>query len=91
MAGKPITCNVLDFCGGAALVPPQQTWFKVEGQPVALLGQVVVPHGIGLHAAASVALTTGFAFTIDGITPVRQGDAATCGDTCTGRTWFNVE
>lgn len=91
MPKLPITCNVIDFCGGAALVPPQQTWFKVDGQPVALLGQAVTPHGSDVHAAASILNTAGFMFKIGGVTPVRQNDIATCGHVTTGRTWFQVE
>ena len=60
---------------------------RVDGAPIALLGDAVAAHApcpaVPVHCAATMA--EGSARTrIDGIPVVRAGDAATCGHAATG-------
>lgn len=83
-----VAVKLLDSAGGPQLAGGQ-SWFKVQSQPVVLLGDPVTPHGIGLHAGPTMVQASSW-FKIGGIGVCRQGDLASCGDASTGRPWFVV-
>lgn len=91
MALKGASLVGIDTAGGIIGQPPvPQTWYKVDGSPVALHGAIVAPHGSAPHAAATMVATTTL-FKVGGIPIVREDDLATCGDTASGSAWYKTE
>ena len=86
MAGVSLV-NV--HAAGGTIVGAVQTFVRVNGSPVALVGAAIAPHGIGPHAAAAMAQGSTLA-RINGVAICREGDAATCGHTANGLDWFNI-
>lgn len=71
-----------DTAGGAiigALVPT----VLVNGQPIAVIGAAVAPHGDGPHAGPVMAQGSS-TVTAGGIPVCRAGDQASCGHPATG-------
>jgi uncharacterized Zn-binding protein involved in type VI secretion len=83
-----ITVKGLDSAGGTQLAGGQATW-KVDGQPIVLLGDPVAGHGIAPHAAPVMAEGSAW-MKFNGIPVVRAGHKANCGHAATGRGWFNI-
>jgi uncharacterized Zn-binding protein involved in type VI secretion len=78
----------LDAAGGAQL-NGGQLFFTVEGQNVVLLSDPVTPHGLPPHAAPVMAQGSSW-MTLNGTPVCREGHAASCGHTSSGRAWFTI-
>ena len=74
-------CRDSDTAGGDLI--PSQSNVYAEGELVIVDNDDVAPHGIGLHAAATMIATTTKVF-VGGIAVCKQGNLATCGDPATG-------
>jgi uncharacterized Zn-binding protein involved in type VI secretion len=83
-----ITVKGLDSAGGVQLGGGQSTW-KVDGQPIVLLGDPVAGHAPGPHQGPTMAEGSAW-MTLHGKPVVRAGHKATCGHAATGRPWFNI-
>lgn len=81
----------LDSAGGGLLLPAgQQTFFRVDGLPVATLGVQVASHPPGgIHTAATVAVGSSV-LRVGGLPAVFAGLPATCGDLVTGSGLLDV-
>jgi uncharacterized Zn-binding protein involved in type VI secretion len=91
MSGHGIAVKTLDAAGGVQLAGGQD-WFHVEGQLVVLEGDPVTPHAPGgIHAAPPVMAEGSDWMSIDGIRVCREGHAASCGHTTSGRPWFLID
>lgn len=87
---NPIAVKSTDSAGGPHLAGGQG-FYKVEGQPVVLLGDKVTPHGSSPHGPSPPSMVEASSFyKINGIGAVRQGDKASCGHESTGRSWYRV-
>ena len=79
----------LDFAGGV-----QQTqanpWFRIEGQPVVVVGDRVASHGEPPHAGAPPMVEGTPGFRVGGAAVCRAGHRASCGHVTTGRPWFRI-
>ncbi len=83
-----IARRTLDQAGGAQLAGGQG-WFRVDGQPVVLLGDPVAPHGPALHLAP-VMVEASVWLRLDGVPVCRAGNIASCGHATTGASWFVI-
>lgn len=86
--GFGIAVKGSDSAGGTQLAGGQSKW-KVEGQPIVLLGDPVAGHGDAPHSGPVMAAGSSW-MTINGVPVVRQGNAASCGHPSTGRGWFTL-
>lgn len=78
----------LDAAGGAHRAETAP-WYRVEGQPVAVVGDSVDGHGDGVHAAPI--MTEGEAwFRVAGLPVCREGNPASCGHVTSGRASFRL-
>ena len=85
-----IAVQSVDSAGGAQIAGGQ-TKFKVRGKLAVVLGDPVEPHPIGPpHSAAPVMAEATSKFRIQGIPVCREGHAANCGHTTTGRGFFRI-
>ncbi len=84
----PIAVKSKDSAGGTQLAGGQ-SFFKVDSEPVILLGDAVAAHGLPPHASPVMATASGW-MKINGIPVCRQGDIASCGHPSTGRGWFKI-
>lgn len=80
-------CNV-DTAGGV-IKPGPNTKVFYKGNPVAVVGCPVEPHGAGRHAAAVITTGSSKVF-ISGIAVCMAGSEASCGDRATGRPDFTT-
>ena len=79
----------VDTAGGTQL-GGGQSWVKIDGAPVVLVGDAVAGHPpcphVPVHCAPAMAQGSVWV-RIDGIPICRAGDAASCGHTSTGSAW----
>jgi len=75
-------CN-LDTAGGIIKPGPNQKVFY-NGNPLAVVGCEVAPHGSGPHQGA-VMITGSSKVFVSGIPVCMAGSRASCGDVATGR------
>lgn len=85
MSGVTVTGK--DRAGGIIL--PTQSMFQVGGNPVAVVGCPVVPHGKSPHNAPKMVEGVGW-FTVNGIPVCHAGNKASCGHSASGQGWFNI-
>lgn len=78
----------MDSAGGVIL-GGGQSFFRVNGSFVAVIGDAVAGHGQDAHAGP-VMVGGSTLFKINGLSVCRAGDPASCGHVVTGQTWFNV-
>lgn len=71
-----------DTAGGTIIGNLSPTVY-VETKNIVVKGAQVQSHGTGAHASATMVGCSGSVYA-GGIQVVRQGDAASCGDTATG-------
>ena len=83
-----VAVNTLDSAGGQQLAGGA-TFFKVEGQPIVVVGDPVAGHGTGAHAAPVMTQGAGW-FLANAKRVCRAGDLASCSHASTGRGWFRV-
>ncbi|RRY08804.1 PAAR domain-containing protein [Brucella anthropi] len=83
-----IACVGVDSAGGKQL-GMQAAKFKVRGAPAVVVGDAVAGHGLFPHNAPVMAQGTA-KFRIKGIPVCREGHAASCGHTTTGRPFFRI-
>ena len=83
-----IAVRQLDAAGGAQLAGGQ-SFFKVSGQPVIVLGDPLAAHGEGLHATPVMHEGSGW-LRLNGTPVCREGHRATCGHPSSGRPWFRI-
>ena len=83
-----IAVRTLDTAGGTQLAGGQ-SFFKVEDQPVVLLGDRVAAHGEGLHNAPVMTEASSW-MTLNGTPVCREGNRAACGHPSTGRAWWRI-
>ena len=76
-----------DTAGGAII--SSQSTVKANSKNIIVHGDSVTPHGLNLHAAATMIAGSNNVF-IGGIAVVNAGDAATCGHTSNGSSNVNV-
>lgn len=76
---RPVA-RILDLAGGPILGPGLVPNVTVNMLPIALLGNPVTPHGLGIHAASTLAVGSPNTFVGPALLPVCAiGDVATCG------------
>jgi len=61
----------------------------VDGQRVVLLGDPIMPHGLGKHGAPVMAEGSDW-LSLNGTPACREGHLASCGHPSTGRPWFRI-
>ncbi|WP_080619432.1 PAAR domain-containing protein [Brucella intermedia] len=83
-----VACVGVDSAGGVQL-GMQAAKFKVRGAPVVVVGDRVAGHGEQPHASPRMAQGTS-KFRVNGIPVCRQGHAASCGHTTSGRPFFRI-
>lgn len=83
-----IAVYLLDIAGGQQL-NGGQTFFKVDGQNVILLGDPIKPHGAGLHGAPVMAEGSAW-MSLNGTPVCRESHLANCLHPTTGRPWFRI-
>lgn len=88
MAG--LTVKGLDSAGGQQLAGGQ-SFVTAGGNLVVVKGDPVAPHGPVPHSPAPVMAQGCDWLTINGIPVCREGHAASCGHTTTGRDWVQVQ
>jgi len=81
-----------DTAGGT--IRPSQTFAKINGQPIGIIGCPVDPHDPCWvpdppHCAAVMAQGSAIA-KINGIPICRAGDQASCGHPATGQEWARI-
>lgn len=84
-----ITVKGADSAGGTQLAGGQSTW-KVNGQPIVLLGDPVAGHGQSPHSGPSMVQGSSW-MTLHGIPVVRAGHLASCGHAATGQSNFLIK
>lgn len=72
---------------GGTITGGGQSFVRVNGSAVAVVGDGVFPHGF--HTNATMAEGSTLA-RINGLAICRAGDAATCGHTANGQAWFDI-
>lgn len=77
-----------DSAGGAQL-NGGQSFVRVDGLKVVVVGDPVANHGSSPHAAATM-IQGSTLLRIDGVAACRAGNAASCGHTTTGSNWVSV-
>ena len=65
-------------------------WFKVEGNEIVVLGDLVTPHLTAVHAKPPAMAQASPWFRVGGIPVCRAGHLAECGHATTGRMWFKL-
>lgn len=83
-----IAVRSLDSAGGTHQAEASP-WYRVEGHPVAVMGDTVGSHGEDSHAAATMIATEGW-YALDGKGVERQGLPVSCGHISTGRPWYRL-
>jgi uncharacterized Zn-binding protein involved in type VI secretion len=78
MPGNVARCGV-DTAGGLINAPATLRTVRVNGAPIACVGDTVVGHGTGAHAAPVLAIQTSRTVLANGIPVVISGDLASCG------------
>lgn len=89
---KPISVSNKDKAGGDLLGPKSQGFWYVDGGLVMTQGGKVAPHGKRPHRDVVMAEGSPWYVLIDGSEEYscREGDAATCCHTASGRPWWVV-
>ncbi|WP_313026783.1 PAAR domain-containing protein [Brucella sp.] len=83
-----VACVGVDFAGGVQL-GMQAAKFKIRGQALVVVGDRVAGHGEPPHTSPVMAQGTS-KFRVSGIPVCREGHAATCGHTTSGRSFFRI-
>lgn len=86
-----IACQTVDIAGGKQLAGGQ-TKLRIKGLLAVVLGDPVEPHAPFLppHVPSPVMAQATPNFRIGGISVCREGHAASCGHTTTGRSFFRI-
>lgn len=79
----PAVTRVTQDTAGGILIGGGNHHVYCNGTLVTVLGDLVAPHGPGIHAGPVMAQASSTVF-INGIPICRQGDQATCGHPATG-------
>jgi uncharacterized Zn-binding protein involved in type VI secretion len=87
MAG--IAVHGKDRAGGAQ-EKEVNTFFRVGGEPVVVIGDTVAPHGDPPHSPAPKMVEGTSWFRVNGKPVCRAGHKAGCGHATTGRSWFQI-
>lgn len=74
---------------GGIILGGGQSFVKVDGRDIAIVGDPVAPHGEGPHANA-VMQTGSTLVKISGNPVCREGDRASCNHAANGLDWFDV-
>ena len=89
MSGFGVAVHALDIAGG-----PQQTeantWFRVQAEPIVVIGDLVQAHGDPPHSPPPPMVEGSAWFRVGGIPVCREGHHASCGHATTGRPWFRI-
>lgn len=86
---RGVAVNALDAAGGVQQTQAN-TWFRVAGQPIVVIGDTVAGHGDPPHSPPPAMVTGAAWFRVGGIAVCRDGDVAACGHATSGRPWFRV-
>jgi uncharacterized Zn-binding protein involved in type VI secretion len=84
-----VAVNAIDAAGGAQQ-SQVNTWFKLDGQPIVVVGDTVAPHGDPPHSPAPAMVEGSAWFRVNGTPVCRAGHLASCGHATTGRPWFRI-
>ena len=84
-----VAVNALDSAGGAQSVQANE-WFKVEAQPIVVIGDLVEAHGVPPHSPPPAMVQGSSWFRVNGSPVCRAGHLASCGHPTTGRPWFRI-
>lgn len=74
---------------GGMIVGPGDPTFTVEGKPVSVVGDVVMPHGLSPHNAPVMVQGSSW-LTWNGKPVVVSGCMASCGHSADGDGWFEL-
>lgn len=83
-----VACVGADYAGGVQL-GMQAAKFKIRGRAVVVVGDRVAGHGEPPHSSPVMVQGTS-KFRVSGIPVCREGHAATCGHTTSGRPFFRI-
>lgn len=84
-----VACVSVDVAGGVQL-GAQVAKFRVRGNPVVVVGDLVAPHGLPPHSPFPVMVQGTGKFRVGGIPVSREGHLASCGHATTGRSFFRI-
>jgi len=90
MTARGVAVHALDAAGGAQMTEVN-TWFRVEGEPIVVIGDLVTAHGNPPHSPPPPMVEGSAWFRVAGIPVCREGHHASCGHATTGRPWFRIE
>lgn len=79
----------LDFAGGVQLIQANP-WYRLEGHPIVVLGDLVQSHGDPPHSPLPPMIQGTPWYTINGVPVCRAGHLAVCGHATTGRPWYRL-
>ncbi len=89
MSGYGVAVHALDYAGGMQAVEVN-TWFRVEEEPIVVIGDLVQSHGDAPHSPMPPMVEGSAWFRVGGIPVSRAGHHAACGHATTGRPWFRI-
>lgn len=79
-----------DSAGGIQLTQAN-TWYKIEGCSVVVIGDAVAPHAPAPpHTTSPVMVEGSDWYKVNSVGVCRAGDLASCGHATTGRSWYRV-
>ncbi|TXH32530.1 MAG: hypothetical protein E6Q98_24710 [Rhodospirillaceae bacterium] len=95
MTTRGVAVHALDAAGGAQMTEAND-WFRIEGEPVVVIGDLVAAHGEPPHSPPPAMVEGSDWFrvgaTAKAAKPVcREGHHASCGHATSGRPWFRIE
>lgn len=89
MSGYGIAVGQLDAAGGVQQ-SQANPWFRIAGQSVVVVGDLVAAHGDPPHSPPPAMVAGTEQIRVGGAAVCRQGHAASCGHTTSGRPWFRI-
>jgi uncharacterized Zn-binding protein involved in type VI secretion len=84
-----VAVNALDSAGGIQQTQVN-TWHRIQGEPVVVIGDLVAAHGDPPHSPPPPMVEGEEWYRVGGIPVCRAGHAAACGHTTTGRPWYRI-
>ncbi len=70
-------------------IPNTNPWYRLDGKMVVVIGDPVTGHGPGEHGGPTMKEGESW-YKVGGIEVSREGHAATCNDTTSGRSWYRL-
>jgi len=84
-----VAVHALDVAGGAQMTEVND-WYRIEAQPVVVIGDLVEAHGVPPHSPPPPMVEGSAWYRVGGIPVCREGHKAACGHATSGRPWFRI-